>query len=181
MDWRHNPKLACGMTIESLSHEIDFIRYVGGEIESVAASATFSDEMHSFDDNVAATFTLRNGAIAFILASWTSQLAYSARGAVGSTGAVMATRRDIWTIQSIRKKLAEGQEEAITLSEEEGTTIALQAEDQAYIDAIESDSLPPVSGEEGLSVLSASLALLESFRTGNMVRVKTAQELLGEE
>lgn len=180
-DWRHDPKLACGMTIESLSHEIDFIRYVGGEIESVAANATFSDEMRSFDDNVAATFTLRNGAIASILASWTSHLAYSARGAVGTNGAVMATGPNIWTIQSVQKKLAEGETETVTLSEEEGTTIALQAEDQAYINALESDSLPPVCGEEGLSVLSASLALLESFRTGNVVRVKTAQELLEED
>ena len=37
-NWRTDPQLMCGMSIESLSHDIDLIRWIAGEIVDVRAN-----------------------------------------------------------------------------------------------------------------------------------------------
>ncbi|MCI0521478.1 MAG: gfo/Idh/MocA family oxidoreductase, partial [Chloroflexi bacterium] len=47
----------------------------------------------------------------------------------------------------------------------------LKAELQAFLKAVEENSLPPVSGEDGLAALRLALALVESGRTHQVIEV----------
>lgn len=58
-NWRTTPGLACGVTIESASHDIDFIRWAFGEVIAVAGSTNSSlPELPDYDDTLNALLWL---------------------------------------------------------------------------------------------------------------------------
>ena len=60
-NWRTDPQLMCGMSIESLSHDIDLIRWIAGEIVDVRANIVSSNPgLKGFDDNAHVVLTLSN-------------------------------------------------------------------------------------------------------------------------
>ena len=89
-NWRTDPTMLCGMTIESLSHDIDFMRLLIGEPVDVASTVfPARPALPGFDTDVSAAFTLAQGGTALIHASWSSHLAMNARGVLGTTGAAV--------------------------------------------------------------------------------------------
>src|SRR5207249_9461662 len=53
--WRHDPRFACGFTIESLCHNIDQIRWLAGPITAVVGRvARTLPELPAFDNTMAA-------------------------------------------------------------------------------------------------------------------------------
>jgi len=96
-NWRTDPNLMCGMSVESLSHDIDLIRWIGGEIVDVRATIQASNpDLPGFDDNAHVVMRLANGGSAFIHASWSSYLGSNSRGVVGTNGAAEVTGPGLW-------------------------------------------------------------------------------------
>ena len=85
--WRRKPGMVCGMSIESLSHDIDMIIQLAGPVKSVKSDirGTFTD-VPEFDNNVHASFNMESGAMALINASWSSYMKGSIRAVVGTKG-----------------------------------------------------------------------------------------------
>ncbi|MBS11855.1 MAG: hypothetical protein CME19_09680 [Gemmatimonadetes bacterium] len=82
-NWRNPPDSRCGMSIESLSHKIDLVRWSMGEIESVYAKAIASfEELPDVDNNIHAILNLTSGCVAMLHLSWSSYISLNYTGSM---------------------------------------------------------------------------------------------------
>jgi predicted dehydrogenase len=176
--WRTDPNQVCGISIESLSHEIDMLLHLVDGVVSVSAN-TFSTiaELPAFDNNAAVTFRLKNGGIGTIQASWSSHLHYSSRGVIGTKGTAMITGDEQFDFTNFIIKTADMPYRQIIDVDDRFAWPAPNAQ-QCYLEinrdfkeCIEQDRIPTASGEDGLRALIFSQAILESSRTGGVAPV----------
>lgn len=114
MTWRTDPKLACGMTVESLSHEFNLITALCGPIKSIAANtgATLPGLPH-FDNNSSITMRANCGAIASINASWSSDIGFCMRGYIGTKGTAVIEGSNMFEFDRLRVKTSDMSEEEV--------------------------------------------------------------------
>src|SRR5579871_3799168 len=88
--WRHDPRFACGFTVESLCHPIDQIRWIAGPITGVyaAVSRTLPD-LPTFDNTTSAVLHLQCGGAGLLHSSWASAIHSSQSGIIGTRGTLV--------------------------------------------------------------------------------------------
>jgi myo-inositol 2-dehydrogenase/D-chiro-inositol 1-dehydrogenase len=171
-NWRTTPGLLCGMTVESLSHDLDLIAWLGGEIVRVAAHTreTHAD-LPGFDDNAVIIATLSGGVMASIHASWSSHLAYNARGIVGTEGTAMVTGRGLWDLTTFHLKTAAMPYETIEVLNDTLDVASYREESRHFVDCVRHDRTPSITGEDGLRALRVSHAIMAAHRQGKTVDI----------
>jgi predicted dehydrogenase len=155
--WARDARLSGGFAVESGVHEVDTIRFLLGEVESVAARVRYDDPAHpGFDTDYRALLTLRSGAGAEIAESRYSGLRAWAWGVVGTEAALVSSRRGEVTISRI------GQEDEVVpvdpVVRPDGVNATMLAENQAFVDAIARGRPVPIPGEEGRRNVEVILA-----------------------
>jgi predicted dehydrogenase len=175
--WWNDPKQVCGISIESLAHEIDMLLHLVDGVTSVSAN-TFSTISGSlaFDNNAAVTFQLKNGGVGTIQASWSSYLHYSSRGVIGTKGTAMITGDDQFDFTNFIIKTADmPYRQIINVDDRFAWPVpneqCYQDINCDFIESIEQDRKPKSSGEDGLRALLFSQAILKSSQTGQAVAV----------
>jgi len=164
-DWRIDPEQACGVTIESASHNIDLLRWLGGEIESVSGQTAnvTHPELDSFDDNTLATVAFERGAIGFLQNSWTSRVEYLRHGVIGTEGAVIVEGDEWWRLDRLTHATeTDPYPRTIEFDAETATEMGYAGETDAFLRSLAAGSSPPVTVSDGLRALEISHAILES-------------------
>jgi predicted dehydrogenase len=175
--WRTDPDRVCGMSIESLSHDIDMLLHLVDGVESVSANTYGTvPGLPTFDNNASVTFNLKNGGTGMIHASWSSYLGYSSRGVIGTKGTAMITGDNLFDFMNFTIKTKDMPYRQILNINDRFAwpprdLQCYVAINQQFKDCIEQDLLPQASGEDGLRALIFSQAILESGRTGQAVSV----------
>jgi predicted dehydrogenase len=175
--WRTDPNRACGMSIESLSHDIDMLLHLVDGVESVSANTYGTvPGLPNFDNNAAVTFNLKNGGIGMIYASWSSHLGYSSRGVIGTKGSAMLIGDNLFNFTNFVIKTDDMSYSQIFNINDQFTWPP--RDQQCYLEinrhfkeCIEQDLPPLASGDDGLRTLIFSQAILESNKTGRAVPV----------
>lgn len=161
--WRTDKKFVCGMSIESLSHDIDFLQSLVGEIVSVSGKVNGTiKELPEFDNNVSAILSFDNGAIGSITASWSSHISYNIKGIIGTKGSVFLQGNDIWDSTKMIKKI-EGEEQ----TEEELLDIfqngdGYYEENKYFLDCIQNNRETVCHFSAGRKALEVSGKILET-------------------
>ncbi len=162
-NWRVDPEHACGITIESSSHNIDLIRWLGGEITSASGQTMNSThpEIETFDDSMVATVSLGEDCIGFIQNTWTSKLKYLRHGVVGTEGAVLVEGDEWWRVDRLTYAVADDSYPT-TISFDAGTAtdMGYEEETNVFIDCLNTGSPPPVDVHDGLRALEVSHQIL---------------------
>jgi myo-inositol 2-dehydrogenase/D-chiro-inositol 1-dehydrogenase len=172
-NWRTTPGLLCGMSIESLSHDIDLIRWTMGEIRDVRARVYESHgDLPGFDYNANAVFSLENGATAVIHASWSSHLTRNSRDVTGSKGTAMITGSGLWTLDQFHLKTAEMEHETIEVLNEPLDASSYQKLSRHFIDWVARSVEPPVTAQDAIAALKISHAIITSHRENRVVRLQ---------
>ncbi len=165
--WRTNPDYVCGMSIESLSHDIDFLQSFAGDIKNVKANIKGTvSSLPDFDNNSNVTMAFSSGAIGSISASWSSHINFNIRGIIGTKGSAMLQGHDIWDFTELRVKTNQDSfEKIVPLSDifTEGT--AYYEENRYFAECVLSGVNPVCDAVVGRKVLDVSLAILESQKT----------------
>lgn len=175
-NWRTTKGLLCGMSIESLSHDIDMIRWLLGEITDVRARVFESNsDLPGFDDNSNVVMSLENGAIATIHASWSSHLGKNSRGVIGTKGAAMLEGDGLWDLNRFHLKTGDMENEIIEVINDELDINSYREESRHFIDCVRNDRQPGITGEDGLAALRVSHAILASHREGRAIRILPAR------
>lgn len=90
--WRTDPNLACGMTIESVSHDWKLITAMAGSFESLACNCTGTlENVPKFDNHTSITARLKSGGIVSVAASWASDIPRCSRAYIGTKGSIFLT------------------------------------------------------------------------------------------
>jgi myo-inositol 2-dehydrogenase/D-chiro-inositol 1-dehydrogenase len=112
--WRRDPDQLCGMTIESVSHNVDLIRFLLGDISSVSARTAAADaHQPQFDNCLVATLRLRSGAIAGIQATWASPAPATRHGIIGTEATALVEGPSQFEFDRLRYARREGEAEQL--------------------------------------------------------------------
>ena len=169
-NWRTDPELMCGMSIESLSHDIDLIRWIAGEITDVRAILAASrPEIPGFDDHAHAIFSLVGGGAATLHATWSSQIGTNSRGVVGTKGAAILRGPGQWDLNTFHWKTANMEHQMVEVINDGFDGHSYLEENRHFIASISAGVRPSITGEDGLAALRVSHAMHASHRKGAVV------------
>jgi myo-inositol 2-dehydrogenase/D-chiro-inositol 1-dehydrogenase len=169
-NWRTTPGLLCGMSVESLSHDIDLLRWLVGEVIDVRANVSESrPELPGFDDNANVVCTLAKGGTALIHASWSSHLGRNSRGVIGTQGTAMVAGSGLWNLDQFHIKTTSMKYERIDVLNDKLDVQSYRDESRHFLDCVQNDRQPLVTGKDGLAALRISHAILASHRERQVV------------
>ena len=163
-NWRIDPKQSCGITIESASHNVDLLRWLGGEVQAAAGTVTnvTHPELPGFDDNLVGILSFEDGAIASVYNSWTSRLAFLRHGVIGTEGAVFVEGDDWWRLDRLRYAHEDASHVQTTeFSSDEATAMGYRRESEVFVDCLRTNSTPPAAVDDGLRALEICTELRE--------------------
>jgi predicted dehydrogenase len=185
-NWYGLQEKSGGVMLDFGSHDVDWLRWVGGDVRTVFGKTFRSREKAAADDHGAAVFLFESGAVGTIENSWSSRLGDSTVGIIGTKGAMF-----LGNDGKVRRCLADGPEElvdveAATAVDPKGN-IGVRGEDgrvskvanpnesiqQHFFRCIEEGITPLTAATDGRKTLLTVMALWESTRTGRSVRVRS--------
>lgn len=162
-NWRIDPDQACGITIESASHNIDLLRWLGGEVVDASGRTTnvTHPELDRFDDNLVATVQFDGGAIGTVENSWTSHNHYLRHGVIGTEGAVIAEGDGWWRLDTLAHATEGDSDPTVaTFDSETATEGGYIGETDAFVNSVADGATPPVDIDDGLRALEVSHEIL---------------------
>jgi len=168
--WRRDPAQLCGMTIESLSHNVDIMRFLLGDIETVSAHVTVDPDQPEFDICLVAVLRFLSGVPAGIHASWASPVPATRHGVVGTTATAVIEGPSQFEFDSLRlSRRAEDSERVYHFPLPANQS---QAACEHFIAAVRGEVALEIPIVDGLRALEVSAAMLASaHRGGAPVRV----------
>jgi myo-inositol 2-dehydrogenase/D-chiro-inositol 1-dehydrogenase len=178
-NWRTDQETLCGMTVESLSHDIDLIRWImDDEISSVSA-ITFStaENLRGFDNNSHVLLELTGGGSAVINASWSSRIGFNSRGVLGMIGTAFVSGTDIgnngiWCSTEFHQKTDADEFERVEMLHDDLDGASYVAETADFMHSILTGAPPLVTVRDGYETVRISNAILEAANTRSVVKVR---------
>jgi len=173
-----------GVLLDFGSHDIDWMRWIGGEAKTVLAGAARVRETVHADEHGAAFLLFENGGMGAAEVSWSWHLDESSLGVVGAQGAIIVGRDGV-----VRKKVAGRDEEIVDVEsamavdvaghvgekDASGAVRAVAAKDETILEhffrCIREGIEPLTPAEDGRRTLATVLAIHESVRRGAGVDV----------
>lgn len=170
--WSTDPLLMTGMSIQSLSHDIDMMRWIAGEVVDVRAIVQETrPNLPGFDDNANAVFRMASGASANFAASWSSNLFMNTRGVIGTKGTAYIGGASLWDLDTFHWQTADMEHECIEKIKDIHDIRSFTAEDKYFIDCVDHDTTSFITGEDGLKALKISYGILESSRKNETIKL----------
>ena len=171
-NWRTTAGLSCGITIESVSHDIDFIRWSCGEpISCFGLTETSLPELAGYDNSLNAVLSLDSGAAVNLNISWASKLSIGSRGFVGTKGSAVIEGPSQWSIRKLHMSTGENQHSEV-FEEPEASDFCYQEASRHFIDCVRSGRPPSIGVNDGLAALAVSIALKSSADQRQVVEVQ---------
>lgn len=163
-----------GMMLDLMIHDLDYARWIAGDVESVFAKKISTNHRGAAVDHGLAILRHVSGAISHVESSWAlpPPLFRTGLEIAGSNGWIQF---DSEKTASIGLHLIAAEEEEIPdvplpsspLAEDPYTT-----EIKAFYDYLVDEKPNPVPGSEGLAALQLALAATESAETGRAVKIE---------
>lgn len=175
--WRGTWTLDGGCLMNQSIHNIDLLQWIMGPVESVFAFTGTRMRNIEAEDNAVAALRFRNGALGLVEASVTVyprnlEETLNIFGATGTAviGGIAVNRIEVWRFDDGLDS------EAQVLAEQEADPESVYGYGHRpliadFLTAVITGREPAVSGEEGRKALEIVLAIYESSRTGQPVRL----------
>jgi UDP-N-acetylglucosamine 3-dehydrogenase len=159
----YNPRIRdVGIVLDLGTHDIDIMSYLYGErIKQVYASA--GTVVHSHEDHAIITLNFDSGSSGVIDTNWLTPHKVRNLTVIGSQG--------IAEVDCIEQTLRIFDQEWVRDAKIEKEE-PLKLELLHFIDCVQHDKKPLVSGENGRHALEVALAAVESARTGKVCEIK---------
>ncbi len=182
-NWFVDSQKSGGMMLDLMIHDLDYARWVAGEVESVFAKKISSSSPGADVDHGLAILQHRSGAISHVEGSWAypPPLFRTRFEIAGSNGLI---QHDSAATAAINLHLKQSEADDIPdvplpgspLDEDPYTT-----QIKAFYDCLANDTAVPVSGADGLAALQIGLAAVESAEEGRPVTLPTLPEIAAQE
>ena len=175
-----------GVTMDMGCHAIEFFRWMLGRPPVKSVYAQMSTQVHAArtrgDDNAILILEFANGVIAMAEESWTKLGGMDDRAEVYGTAGVAYA--DLLHGNAIQTYSAGGYDYAVEKAGstkgwsftiyEEAWNYGFHAEMAHFVDCVQNDKTPLVTGEDGRAVLEVIFAAYQSARTGQKVELPLA-------
>ncbi len=166
--WRMSKASSGGMLLEINAHEIDFLRCIGGDVLSVAATGeNFLHPDADYPDVAFVNLKFRNGAIGTLYSSLASGLSETSGHIQGTEGSI---RYNGWGTRGTLDYRRFDQKEPTVISLD---TVVLPPGVEHELGLFAAASLngtpPPVTGLDGLKVIEIANAAYQAATTGETI------------
>jgi predicted dehydrogenase len=153
-----------GLTTELNVHDFDWLRTIGGEVQSVYGRVARTRPDRDVEEN---SWSLLNFSRGFgsVGTSWLSSVADTSAGIIGTKGTILLNNT------RVTKKLIGTEVEQIYTFEGDVQAEAYVKQEREFIDCILHDRQPSASVQDGRAATAVALAVLESARTNTVVQV----------
>lgn len=160
--WIPSESLSGGMLTEQTTHNLDWMRVVAGDVDSLFAYGQTVTPGADILDNVSAVLHFKSGAQGQAMASWSSAADWIESGIVGTKGVLRTGQGG-----DIRLRLCGQDEQVISPADND-----MYADEEIFFMERVKDRKPYLFDlEEAKQSLAISLAIHESARTGREVRL----------
>lgn len=165
--WRLDGDRSGGVVLEWEVHEIDFVCSLGGRVSEVYAKTAYSRaDAPNFLDHFSAVLTFENGGYGNLEASQSCPVGQSGRGFVGTRGAAQTQGTETVRLRTVDMEKIENISIPSRQDLSQSSTL-----DGDFIRAIREDDPAPVPGEDGRANIEIGLAIIESGKTGEIVKL----------
>jgi len=181
--WYGRQESSGGAMLDFGSHDVDWLRWIGGDVKTVFGRTFRVREGARADEHGAALLAFRDGGVGTVEDSWSSHLSESSFGIVGTQGSMFVSPDG-----RVRRKIGyDAQEEVVDVEaalavdptgrvgQEDGSgairavTPKNETIQEHFFRCIEEDIEPLTPASEGRKTLMTVMALWESERTGRAV------------
>lgn len=171
-NWRTDQRFVCGMTIESLSHDFDLMRWLVGDPLSVyGVVATDRPDLDGYDNIMSAIMKLKSGAMASFHSNWVSAVSVCEHGVVGANGTAVAQS---YPHSLVRYKALAGEREHVDdLDSREDQESSHSLETRHFLQCIQTGAPTLTSVADGVATVKMSSALLQSAREDRPIRLES--------
>ncbi len=160
--WRRSRAQSGGMLFEVHIHELDFLRFVGGEVGQVIAMGdNFCHPEQDFPDCLLITVRFQSGALGHLHASQVSVAGGYGGRADCEKGSLLFPK--LWDGELVVQ--TEKQQQVIKASEL-STENPVRRELREFIASIREQRPPAITGEDGKAAVALALAVYRSLETG---------------
>ena len=162
-NWFMDHHRSGGVLIDLAIHEFDWLRWTFGEVRHLYSRSVGAKSMQG-PDYALTTLTFESGVVAHVESTWMDPSGFRATFEVcGSEGMIEHDSRLVATLRTHAggKSMNEG---PLAPSDD-----PFFCQLSAFIDAVRTQSPPPVSASEGASALAIALAARESAQTDRVV------------
>jgi glucose-fructose oxidoreductase len=168
--WRNSLEQSGGLLMEVNSHEIDFVRCLAGEVESVFCMAEhFIQPRTEAPDQIYVVLRFRGGALGVLQSGMVSAIGESSGRIMGEKGSVIY--RHTWGHEGHLDKALFGQEPQRTLVKDIQIEDGFRREVREFAEAVLSDGPVTIPGSEGRANIEVAQAAYLSAKTGKLVRL----------
>lgn len=166
--WRMKRASSGGTLMEVNAHEIDFMRWVCGEVKRVTArGGQFRERGTDFEDIMLVTLEFESGALGFLHSSSASAIGEYGGRLDGTEGSLRFP--SIWGKDAGISHARFDEPSQFLSATEIVVEEPVRAELRAFIDAIQHETPPPITGHDGRTVIEIALAAYQSAATGEPV------------
>lgn len=173
-DWYSDDDSSSSLVVDLLIHDVDFIQWVFGDVETVYATRKQSSSLEPGKryQIYSTIFQLEDGTIVSLDGSWYQEERFYTTFEVSGSEGILAINPDmsIPIVTTVFDSDDEQKKVAVPESPLDKTPFQLELED--FVQAIREKREPKVSIDEAIKALKVTLKMFESAKTGNVVKIK---------
>lgn len=163
-NWRVSSGQLTGFTIESVSHDIDLLRWLGGEVVEARGEIIESrKDLPGYDDMVVATLRFQSGAVGMLQIAWSALLFENAVGIYGTEKAAVISGEGFWRSDRMVTR-SRGDETSVeqTFPDEEADNAGYDGQMETFLALVRGETVDYPNVKDGLATVEISHKILAS-------------------
>jgi len=173
-DWYGDFAQSGGVTLDTIIHDFDWLRWTFGEVEYVYAKASYYNHPTPLDhlDYSLVTLKFRSGAVAQVEGTWAEPGSFSVFLEVcGDAGMIHFDSMESVPLRVNRRQQG-GAVGGVAVPESPTSANGYYLELRHFIDCVQAGTTPTITPVDGYYAVEIALAALESARTGKRVAIQ---------
>lgn len=173
-NWYRDPARSGGVVLDMIVHDFDWLRYTFGPVTRVYAKGLYNKaEYTGVMDYALATLRFESGAMAHVTGSWAHPGGFRTTFEIAGDGGLIDHDSAVSSPLNVSVKARGGQPGVVVpespLIPEENP---YGRELQAFVNALETGTTPPITVYDAYEATRIALAVLESIETGKVVTLE---------
>jgi UDP-N-acetylglucosamine 3-dehydrogenase len=169
-NWYANMGMAGGVVLDMVIHDFDFLRWCFGEVERVYAKGLAYAGIPGVDYALV-TIRFKSGTIAHVEGSWAHPPGFFVKLEVAGDGGLFEFDSRTASPLKVAMKVAGGAGGGVEVPQNPVNESPYTMELRHFVQCVEEDREPEVTGEDALRALEIALGALESIKTGMPVQL----------
>jgi predicted dehydrogenase len=166
-DWYAKYEMSGGLILDMIIHDFDFLRWCFGPVERVYAKGLLMKKLDHIDYALV-TLRFKNGVIAHVEGSWAHPGGFGTKLEIaGDKGLIQFDSIQDAPLNLKVKDAKTGAGVAVPESPLKESPYTLEL--KHFVNCVQNNKEPEITGDDALAALEVSLAAIESIKSGEVV------------